>query len=107
MLLHGGRIRLIDFSFCAVADPLFDLGVALGDMDEALHASCLDGYRRIRPLPDGCGRRIEGLFLGSMVGAFSFWAANPKAGDLLAKHVPRVVERCAAPWNRGGSFWNL
>jgi Ser/Thr protein kinase RdoA (MazF antagonist) len=96
MLLHGGRIRLIDFSFCAVALPLFDLGVALGDMDEALHASCLDGYRR-----------IEGLFLGSMVGAFSFWAANPKAGDLLAKHVPRVVERCAVPWNRGGSFWKL
>lgn len=107
MLLEDGRIRLIDFSFCAMADPLFDLGIALGDMDPALHASCLAGYRRIRPLPTGFGRRIEGLFVGSLVGTFSFWAANPKAGDLLAKHVPRIAERCAAPWNRGESFWNL
>lgn len=107
MLLDGGRIRLIDFSFCALADPLFDLGIALGDMNDALHGSCLDGYRAVRSLPDGFRRRIEGLFLGSMVGAFSFWAANPKAGDLLARHVPRIVERCAVPWNRGESFWKL
>ncbi|MDD5265231.1 MAG: phosphotransferase, partial [Candidatus Bipolaricaulis sp.] len=31
MLVDGGRIRPIDFSFCAVGDPLFDLGIALGD----------------------------------------------------------------------------
>lgn len=107
MLIHAGEIRLIDFSFCAFGPTLFDLGICLSDMKPELHASCLAGYRSLRALPDNYQGWIEGFFVGSVVGTFSFWIANPAAQELLARKVPQVTRDFAALYNRDVRFWNL
>jgi hypothetical protein len=48
---------------------------------------------------------IEGFFLASIVGTFSFWAANPRAQELLGKKVPQITEDFAVKFNRGERFW--
>jgi Ser/Thr protein kinase RdoA (MazF antagonist) len=105
MLYHDGEIRLIDFSFCAFGNFMFDLGVCFSDMKESLHRAFLDGYQSLRALPDDHQRLIEGFFVGSMVGTFSFWVANPLAQEILATKVPQIARDYAAKFNRGESFW--
>jgi Ser/Thr protein kinase RdoA (MazF antagonist) len=107
MLIHGGEIRLIDFSFCCLAHPLFDLGICLGDMKPELHRVCMAGYRSLRSLPDDYHRWIEGYFIGSVVGAFSFWVANPAAQELLARKLPQITRDFATRYNRDERFWVL
>jgi Ser/Thr protein kinase RdoA (MazF antagonist) len=105
MLYHEGEIRLIDFSFCAFGNYLFDLGICLCDMKPELHAACLESYWRLRPLPAGYERWIEGLWVGSMVGTFSYWVANPNAQELLARKVPEIVRHYTSRYNRDERFW--
>lgn len=105
LLYQQGQIRLIDFSFCAFGDYLFDLGICLSDMKKELHSSCLQGYQSLRSLPEDYDRWIEGYFLGSMAGAFAFWAANPAAGELLARKAPEIARDCARKFNQNEHFW--
>ena len=105
MLYHYGKIRLIDFSFCAFGNFMFDLGICFSDMKEQLHKCCVKGYQSLRVLPDDHHRLIEGFFLGSMVGTFSFWAANPNAQELLANKFPQIARNYAARFNQEEHFW--
>jgi Ser/Thr protein kinase RdoA (MazF antagonist) len=105
MLHHDGEIRLIDFSFCAVGNYMFDLGICFSDMKESLHRAFLEGYQSLRALPDDHQRLIEGFFVGSMVGTFSHWVANPRAQEMLAVKVPQIARDYAAKFNRGEYFW--
>jgi Ser/Thr protein kinase RdoA (MazF antagonist) len=105
MLYHEGEIRLIDFSFCAFGNYMFDLGVCFSDMKEHLHRFFLDGYQSLRSLPNGHQRLIEGFFVGSMVGTFSFWVANPRAQETLATKVPQIARDYSAKFNQGVNFW--
>jgi Ser/Thr protein kinase RdoA (MazF antagonist) len=105
MLYHEGEIRLIDFSFCALGNFMFDLGICLSDMKESRHRAFLEGYQSLRALPAGHPRLIEGLFVGSMVGTFSFWVENPRAQEILARKVPQIARDYAARFNRGEHFW--
>jgi Ser/Thr protein kinase RdoA (MazF antagonist) len=105
MLCDDGQIRLIDFSFCAFGHYLFDLGICLSDMKEELHAAFLGGYQSLRALPDDYQAWIEGFFVGSIVGTFSFWVANPRAQEILAKKVPQIARDYAAKFNRDERFW--
>ena len=105
MLYHDGEIRLIDFSFCGFGHYMFDLGICFSDMKEPLHSVCLAGYRSLRKLPEGYQRQIEGFFVGSMVGTFSYWVANHRAHELLARKVPQIARDYATKFNRGEFFW--
>ena len=105
MLYQDGEIRLIDFSFCAFGNFLFDLAICFSDMKESLHRAFLEGYQSLRTLPDGHQRLIEGFFVGSMVGTFSYWVANPHAQEMLATKVPQIARDYAARFNRGEHFW--
>lgn len=105
MLYHRGQIRLIDFSFCAWGDFMFDLAICLSDMRPQLHPAFLTGYQGRRSLPEGYQRLVEGLFVGSMVGTFSYWVPNPQAQELLARKVPQIAREYARKFNRGEYFW--
>jgi Ser/Thr protein kinase RdoA (MazF antagonist) len=105
MLYHYGTIRLIDFSFCAFGNFMFDLGICLSDMKQNLHRDFLDGYRSLRTLPDEHQMLIEGLFVGSMVGTFSHWVAKPRTQEMLATKVPQIARDYAVKFNRGEHFW--
>jgi hypothetical protein len=65
----------------------------------------LEGYQGLRTLPDVHQRLIEGFFVGSMVGTFSYWLANPRAQGILATKVPQIARDYAARFNRGEHFW--
>jgi Ser/Thr protein kinase RdoA (MazF antagonist) len=105
MLYHDGKIRLIDFSFCAFGNFMFDLGICFSDMKESLHRAFLEGYQSLRTLPDDHQRLIEGFFVGSMVGTFSYWVDNPHAQEILATKAPQIAKDYAAKFNRGEYFW--
>ena len=105
MLYNEGQIRLIDFSFCAFGNYMFDLGICMGDMKPHLHRAFLDSYARHRPFPDDHEGIIEGLFVGSIVGTFAYWVPNPKAQELLARRVPQIVKDFVVKFNRGERFW--
>jgi Ser/Thr protein kinase RdoA (MazF antagonist) len=105
MLLQDGEIRLIDFSFCAFGNFMFDLGVCFSDMKESLHRDFLEGYQSLRALPDGHQRLIEGFFIGSVVGTFSYWVTNPYAKEKLATKAAEIARNYAAKFNRGEYSW--
>jgi Ser/Thr protein kinase RdoA (MazF antagonist) len=105
MLCDDGEMRLIDFSFCSLGYYMFDLGVCLSDMKRQLHSICLESYESVRGLPDGHERQIEGFFVGSVVGTFSYWVSNPRAKKLLARKVPQVAMEYASKFNNGECFW--
>jgi Ser/Thr protein kinase RdoA (MazF antagonist) len=105
MLLHQGQIRLIDFSFCAFGNFMFDLAICMSDMKKELHSAFLAGYQSLRPLPAGYQSLIEGFFVGSMVGTFSYWVPDPVATVLLTRKVPQMIEEYAVKYNQGARFW--
>ena len=105
MLYDAGRIRLIDFSFCAVGNYMFDLGICFADMKEPLRRAFLGAYQSLRPLPGDYQRLVEGFFVGSMVGTFCYWVDNPKARDLLVRKVSQIAGDYAEKFNRGEFFW--
>jgi Ser/Thr protein kinase RdoA (MazF antagonist) len=105
MLLHKGKIRLIDFSFCAFGNFMFDLAICMSDMKKELHPAFLAGYQSLRPLPAGYQSLIEGFFVASMVGTFSYWVPDPVATVLLTRKVPQIIEEYAMKYNRGEHFW--
>ena len=84
---------------------MFDLGICLSDMKPALHPYCMAGYRSLRALPDDYQRWIEGYFIGSVVGTFSFWVANPATQEILASKVPQITRDFATRFNRDERFW--
>jgi hypothetical protein len=83
---------------------MFDLGICLSDMKEELHKFCLQGYRNLRGLPENYQRLIEGFFLGSIVGTFSFWVDNPNAQEILARKVPQMTRDYAVKFNQNEHF---
>jgi Ser/Thr protein kinase RdoA (MazF antagonist) len=105
MLIAQGQIRLIDFSFCAFSNYMFDPAICLADMKQELHQAFQKGYQSLRSFPDGYQRLVEGLFIGSMVGTFSYWVPNPQAAAILARKVPQVTQAYAIKYNRGEPFW--
>lgn len=105
MLYHIGEIRLIDFSFCAIGNYMFDLGVCFSDMEPDLQHAFLESYQEVRSLPNGYQRLVEGFFIGSIVGTFSFWVPNPGAQHLLITRASRIARDFATKFNRGEYFW--
>ena len=105
MLYDQDQIRLIDFSFCSWGNYMFDLGVCLSDMKEQLHRAFLAGYESLRALPAGYQRLVEGFFVGSMVGTFSYWAGNPGMQEVLRRNVPQIARMYTEKYNRGEHFW--
>ena len=105
LLIHHGQVRLIDFSFCAVGDYMFDLSIAMGDLRPELHPAFLAGYQSLRSLPPGWQRLVEAFYLGMMVGTFNYLAARPETQPILNRRVPQIAQGYAARFNRGESFW--
>ena len=105
LLFQDREVRLIDFSFCAVGDYLFDLSIALADLKPELHASFWDGYKSLRHPPAGYQSLVEAFFIGMMVGTFNYLAAKPETQAILNRRVPQIAQEYAVRFNRGESFW--
>jgi Ser/Thr protein kinase RdoA (MazF antagonist) len=104
-LYNRGEIRLIDFSSCCTGSFMLDLSICLADMNSTLRPFFLKGYRKFIPLPFNYSFLIEALFIGSMLGTFSFWLDNPEAQEMLVNKVPQIAQDYAARFNRNEHFW--
>jgi len=105
LLFKQGEVRLIDFSFCAIGDYLFDLSIALADLRPELHRAFWAGYTSLRCLPADYQPVLEAFFIGMMVGFFNYLAARPETQAILNRKVPQIAQEYAARLNRGESFW--
>ena len=105
LLIQNGQVRLIDFSFCAIGDYLFDLSIALGDLRPELHADFWAGYKSLRTPPHDYQPLVEAFFVGMMVGHFYYLASKPETQAILNRRVPQIAQEYAARLNRGESFW--
>lgn len=104
-LYHQGQMCLIDFSFCSIGNYMFDIGMCFSDMNPALQPLFLENYQRFMVLPPNYPALIEGFFLGSMVGSFSFWIDLPDAQEEFVRKVPLIAQEYAAKFNRDERFW--
>jgi len=105
MVINEGKIFLIDFSFCAFGNYMFDMGICLSDMKPELHSFCLEGYQSVRALPENYPLLIEGYFIGSVIGTFSFWVSIPSCLEILVNKVPKIVDQFARKFNQNERFW--
>jgi len=104
-LIHDGRISLIDFSLCALGFYLFDLAICLSSVQPQFHSLFLLNYQQYFRLPPDAERLIEGFFIASAVGTFSFWINNPEAQEILVNRVPRIANEYATRFVRDERFW--
>jgi prepilin-type processing-associated H-X9-DG protein len=104
-LFADGHLGLIDFSMCAIGSFLFDLGVCLSSIPHEYHPIFLVNYQRYFQLPPDAFRMIEGYFVASMVGTFTFWMDDPEAQEHLVSRVPRIANEYAARFIRDERFW--
>lgn len=104
LLFQDGQVHLIDFSFCAVGDYLFDLSIALADLQPGLHSALLQGYQSERLLPEGYQQLVQAFYIGMMVGSFNYMAARPETQPILNRKVPQVAQQ-AMRFLHGDWFW--
>ena len=68
VLFHRGEARAIDFDDCGWGFHLYDLAVTLSELADRprykeLRAALLDGYTRVRPLPEDHATHLDALIL--------------------------------------------
>jgi Ser/Thr protein kinase RdoA (MazF antagonist) len=104
-IYNKGKLSLIDFSLCAFGYPLFDLSLAIADTREDLQSVLLDSYQEQAKLPPNWQILLEGLYIASMIGTFSFWINSPEAQEELVRRVPLIAQEYAARFNFDERFW--
>jgi Ser/Thr protein kinase RdoA (MazF antagonist) len=92
ILVHGDDVRPIDFSLCGFGHFLFDLAVALPCLKADLREPLLDGYRRLRPLPENHVQLLEAFALFGMFNCYAFLMPNPACHDWIRRRVPTVTQ---------------
>jgi Ser/Thr protein kinase RdoA (MazF antagonist) len=104
-IYHEGRLALIDFSLSSFSFYLFDLAIALSDTREDLRPLVLEAYQAQMKLPAHWQTLLEGLYLASMIGTFSFWVSIPEAQEELVRRAPLIAQEYAARFNADEHFW--
>jgi len=104
-IFDQGRLSLIDFSLSAFGYTLFELAIALSDTREDLRPLVLAEYQKHMKLPANWQRLLEGLYIASMIGTFSFWINSPEAQETLVRRVPLIAQEYAAKFNYDERFW--
>jgi Ser/Thr protein kinase RdoA (MazF antagonist) len=84
VLDHHGQARPLDFDDAAWGHYALDLAISLDSVPEPLHPVLLDGYRAVRPLPDGYQEHTAALLAGRRLFLATFLLANqlPAAAHL-------------------------
>ena len=104
-IYHDPEIYIIDFSLGAFGPYLFDLAIALSDTREEFRPTLLQEYQNYMKLPLNWQVLVEGLYLASMIGTFSFWINSPEAQETLVRRVPFIAREYATRFNYNERFW--
>jgi Ser/Thr protein kinase RdoA (MazF antagonist) len=105
MLLQDGQVRVIDFSFCAFGDFMFDLGICLSNIRQEFHPAFLAGYEQYMQLPADFARQIEGFYIGSMLGTLVFMLNRPDLQENFVRRASILSKEYAARFNLDERFW--
>ena len=82
-LVHGDEIRLIDFNRCGLGFYLFDLSLALMELEEPRRGTILHGYETVSPLPLGY-HELNRVFLAlAYLDNLGTLAANPNEWEFI------------------------
>jgi Ser/Thr protein kinase RdoA (MazF antagonist) len=91
-LLYNKEVRIIDFDRCSFGFYLYDLTVALTELNQEQRQHFLQGYEAVKPLPDDY-QRLEPFFLTlSYIDNLGFFASNPDELPFITKEMVFVIE---------------
>jgi Ser/Thr protein kinase RdoA (MazF antagonist) len=91
-LIFGDEVRIIDFDRCSFGFYLYDLTVALTELNQEQRQHFLQGYEAVKPLPDDY-QRLEPFFLTlSYIDNLGFFASNPDELPFITKEMVFVIE---------------
>lgn len=91
-VLFSDEVRIIDFDRCGFGFYLFDLSLALMELDEAQRELFLQGYKTAERLPVGYPSLVKGFLCLAYLDNLGFHAPNPEELPFIVKEFPLVVE---------------
>ncbi len=91
-VLFGDKVHIIDFDRCGFGFHLFDLALALMELDEAQRELFLQGYKAVKQLPAGYPRLVQGFLCLAYLDNLGFHAPKPEELPFIVKELPFVVE---------------
>jgi Ser/Thr protein kinase RdoA (MazF antagonist) len=96
VLFHRGEARPIDFDDCVFGYFLYDMAILLDRIEmrpdyRALRGALLDGYRRVRPLPEEQEAYLDLFLLARWVFLGLCFLSRPEFGDYAPRFM-RIVE---------------
>ncbi|MGB3147537.1 MAG: phosphotransferase [Paracoccaceae bacterium] len=102
LLIDGGTTRLIDFDDCGFGWFLYDFATGISFMEDhpqvaALKASWVDGYRRVRALPEEDVREIDTFVMLRRMALLAWIGSHIDAPEpqQMAPHFARVTAELA------------
>lgn len=90
-LVHGAEVRVIDFGRCGFGFYLFDLALALIELEENKRPVFLQGYGTVSPLPEGSDDLHIFLCL-AYLDNLGFLAQNPNEVPFVVKDFSLIAE---------------
>jgi Ser/Thr protein kinase RdoA (MazF antagonist) len=98
LLFYGDEVRPIDFTGLRLAHYLYDIGVTIYHIyhqGPAIRRAFLEGYQRIRPLPEAALRAIEGFVAYAAIDNIAWNSTIPEqtTSALFRRNLQQLVEQ--------------
>lgn len=101
LIVSGGRIIPIDFSFSGYGYYLFDLSICYSSLSAELRPYLLEGYRAVRPVSEDDLTLLDAFFIEGIIGAFGLHIFNDRKRDWIARRLPQVAATYCADYLAG------
>lgn len=91
-LLCNGKVRIIDFDLCGFGFYLYDLALALMELQEQQRQVFLQGYETVKPLPADYTDLKQVFLCLAYLSNLGFLVANPEELAFVVGELPFAVE---------------
>lgn len=91
-VLHGNDVRIIDFDRCGFGFYVYDLALALMELNEHQQRIFVQGYERVTTLPWGYATHMPLFVCLAYVDNLGFLAAQVEELPFIVEELPVVVE---------------
>jgi Ser/Thr protein kinase RdoA (MazF antagonist) len=91
-LLCDGKVCIIDFDRCGFGFYLYDLALALMELEEQQRKVFLQGYKTVKPLPTDYINLKQVFLCLAYLDNLSFLVANPEELAFVMEELPFAVE---------------
>jgi Ser/Thr protein kinase RdoA (MazF antagonist) len=91
-LIFNEEVRIIDFDRCSFGFYLYDLTIALTELNEEQRQHFLQGYQRVKPLPNDYPKLHNFFLTLAYIDNLGFFASNPDELAFIAREMVFVME---------------